>query len=360
MKSLILLILLAISAQAAETPFYVAASQGIYRGTLNEDTGQPSPLTLATKAASPNFHAISPDHGILYATLGSGVKTVADFFVQPDGTLSALDALPSGGAGACHVSVDRTGQNVLVANYDSGTIACFQLSGDDTLVKQTALIQFNGAGPNPKRQTKPYAHSIYADPANKFVYACDLGTDHIWIFQFDPLYGAFTPADPPAAKVPPGSGPRHLAFHPNGKFVYVANEMGHSVTVFARDAATGALTSLQTLSTLLPETPTQGVTTAEIVCAPSGKFLYVSNRGCDTLSVFSIAADGKLALIQSAPSLAQMPRSFALDPTGHWLLVAGQKDNRIVVQKIDPATGRLTATDQTAAVSGPTCVLFQN
>jgi 6-phosphogluconolactonase len=351
----VLFLLLGHNAPAEEAFFYVSAGNGIYRGGIDTRTGKLGALSMACAAKNPNFLALSPDHKFLYATLNNAV---AAFAVGTDGALISLNEQASGGAGACHVSVDGTDRDVLVADYDGGCIACFQLNPDGSLGERTALMPFTGSGPDPKRQTKPYAHSIYADPGNKLVYACDLGSDHVWIFKFDAARGTLVPGDPPFAKVPPGSGPRHLAFCPGGRFIYVANEMGHSVTVLARDIGSDALNPLETVSTLPPGTPTQGVTTAEIVCHPSGKWLYVSNRGCDTISEFSIAPDGRLTLIQSVSSVAQVPRNFALDPTGCWLIAAGQKSNRLAVFKIDPATGRLTATDQFVEVAGPTCVLF--
>lgn len=340
---------------AEESFFYVAGSEGIYRDSLETGTGKLGPLSLVAKADHPNFLALSPDGRCLYASLN---HTVASFAVHPDGALTPLNERPSGGGAACYVSVDGTGHYVFVANYDGGNIACFQLNGDGALGERTALMPFTGSGPDPKRQKKPHAHSVYTDAGNKFVYACDLGSDKVWIFKFDPARGALAPNDPPSVKVPSGGGPRHLAFHPNGPFVYVANELGFSVTVFSRDAGSGALSALQTVSTLPPGTPTQGVTIAEIVCHPSGKWLYVSNRGCDTISVFSIAADGRLSLVQSRSSVARFPRHFAVDPSGCWLIAAGQKDNRIAVLKIDPATGKLSATDQLAGMASPICVLF--
>jgi len=365
MKLLLCLVLLALTGSAVQggeggggTPFFIAGNDGIYRDSINPDTGKLGQVTLACAAQGPNFLASSPVAQILYATLGAGERSLADFQIRPDGSLHLLEAIRSGGTGACHVSVDRDGTNVLVANYDSGSIASFKIHPDGTLGEPAFQARFTGSGPDPNRQKKPWAHSIYTDPGDAFIYACDLGTDSVWIFKFDRTTGRAMPDDPPAAKVPPGSGPRHLAFHPNGKSLYVANEMGHSVTVFARDTASGGLTALQTVSALLPETPVAGVTTAEIACHPTGQWLYVSNRGCDTISVFSIAQDGKLTLIQSASSVAQFPRGFAIDPSGRWLITAGQKDNRIAVLKIDPGTGRLTATDQFASMPGPVCVVF--
>jgi 6-phosphogluconolactonase len=359
--ALLLFLLLGRCAEAEVIPFYIGtmtdrtANKGIYRGSLDTDTGKLGPLSMAVAANNPNFLALSPDNQFLFAALTS---TVGSYKVRPDGTLSALNEQPSGGGDPCHVSVDRTGRHVFVANYGGGNIAEFTVGLDGMIGNRAALQQFSGSGPNHNRQDKPYAHSVYVGPENTTVYSCDLGSDSIWIFRFDASSGSLAPATPPAAKVPPGSGPRHLAFHPGGKFVYVASEMGHNVTVFARDAGSGALTAVETVSTLPDGTPDKGITTAEICCHPSGKWLYVSNRGIDTIAVFKIADDGKLSLVQSASSVAKFPRNFALDPTGHWVISAGQNDNRIAVLKIDQETGQLTATDQSAAVAAPVCVLF--
>ncbi len=349
----------------AEIPFYIgtvtdhSASKGIYLGSLDSATGKLEPLRVAAEIKNPNFLALTPDGHFLYAATNTlHADAVTAFGRSRDGALAALNTLPSGGGETCHISVDQTGRDVFVANYNGGSIASFHAATDGSLERHTALISFTGSGPDPVRQKKSYAHSIYADPANKFVYACDLGSDHVWIFHLDAADGALTPGDPPSANVPPGSGPRHLAFDRTGNFVYVANEMGASVTTFSRDAATGALTAIETVSTLPAGTSAKGVTTAEIVLHPSGKWLYVSNRGCDTISVFAVGVAGRLQLIQSTSSVAKFPRSFAVDPSGHWLIAAGQKDNRIAVLKIDPTTGKLTATDESVAVGDPTCVLF--
>ncbi len=353
-------------ASAGEVPFYIgtftdhSASKGIYLSSIETDTGKLGPLSVAVEASSPNFLAFTPNHKFLYAVTGKpGDSGVAAYIVNPDGTLKLLNEQSLGAPGACYVSVDKTGHDVLIANYDKGYIACFKIQPDGSLGERTAFVPFTGSGPNRVRQNGAYAHSIYTDEANKFVYSCDLGSDNVWSFKFDAVHGAFTPNDPPSSKVPPGGGPRHLAFHPNGKFVYVANELGVSITGFSRDAASGVLTPIETVPTLPKDISPQDVTVAEIVCHPSGRWLYVSNRLCDTLSVFAIANDGRLSLIQSTPSVVRFPRNFALDPTGRWLIAAGQKDNRIAVFKIDPTTGQLTPTDQVAEVGGPVCILFK-
>lgn len=369
MKSFLVLALLAGStAMADPARFYLgtytdhSSSQGIYTGTLDTRTGRLGPIELAAKAASPSFLALSPDEKFLYAAMETGGGSVGAFRVEADGRLVPLNTLPSD-KGACHVSVDATGSNVFAANYTAGSAACFQTRPDGSLARRTALVQLTGSGPNPERQTHPYAHSMYPSPGNRFVYACDLGTDNVWVFDLDARNGALTPTNPPSGKVPPGSGPRHLALAPNGRFAYVNGEMGLNVTAFARNPDSGALTAIQTLPTLPAGVDTNGITTAEIFCHPSGKWLYVSNRdiahhGRDSIAVYAMGADGTLTWQQDAPAQVKVPRGFGIDPTGHWLIVGGQQDNKITVLKIDEATGKLSATDQSATVGAPVCVIF--
>lgn len=358
MKQMILfalLVLLGPNAPAKEAPFFVCGSDGIYRGELDADTGKLGPLSLACKTSQANFLALSPDGKSLYATTSNSVRS---FAVGADGTLTPLNEIAEPGSEACHVSVDAAGRDVLVAEYNTGYVDCFSRKPDGMLGERTSFHMLEGSGPDKARQMGSHAHSIYIDPANKFVYVCDLGGDDVWIYKFDAAQGKLKANTPLLAKVPPGSGPRHLVFDASGRFVYVASEMGHCVTRFSRDAASGALTPLETVSTLPSEMPAAGVATAEIAIHPSGRWLYVSNRGCDTISEFSIGADGQLTLVDSVSSVAKFPRNFALDPSGRWLIVAGQKDNRLAVLKIDPANGRLTATDQFTGMAAPNCVLF--
>lgn len=369
MKSFLVLgLLTGCTALAGPIRFYLGTytdnplSQGIYTSTLDTRTGKLGPIELAARATSPSFLAFALDEKFLYASTGTGGGSVAAFRVEADGKLKPLNELPSD-KGTCHVSVDATGSNVFAANYGAGSAACFQTGPDGSLIRRSVLVPLTGSGPNPQRQTHPYIHSMYPAPGNRLVYACDLGTDNIWVFDLDARNGALTPTNPPSGKVPPGSGPRHLALAPNGRFAYVNGEMGMNVTAFARNPDTGTLTAMQTLSTLPAGVDTNGMTTAEIFCHPSGKWLYVSNRdvanhGRDSIAVYAIGADGKLAWQQDAPAQVKVPRGFGIDPTGQWLIVGGQQDNKITVLKIDGATGKLSATDQSATVGKPVCVIF--
>jgi len=331
-------------------------SQGIYRSTLDEATGQLSAPELVAGAKNPSFLALSPDGQALYAALESDGSAVGAWAIGADGKLSALNQQPSGGEGACHVWVDATGKNVLAANYGSGSIACWRVREDGSLGERSAFVQFTGSGPDANRQQGPHAHSIYTNAANNLVYACDLGTDQVHIFGFDAARGTLSPNDPPASKVPAGGGPRHLALG-RGGFAYANNEMGLSVTAFKIDAVTGALTELQTVPTVPQDAPRAGVSTAEIFVHPTGKWLYVSNRGRDTIAVFAIGEDGKLSPVQEVATPRE-PRGFALAGDGRWLVVGGQKDNRAQAFRIDAATGRLQASGQAVEVGAPVCVLF--
>ncbi len=363
-----LFLLAGICIEAESARFYVgtytdkSSSQGIYTGVLDTDTGKLGPLELAAPVKNPSFLALAPGGSFLYAVTETTSGSVAAFRVEGNGPLTKLNDLPSG-SGGCHVSVDKTGRNVFVANYDGGSIASFLTKADGSLDRRTALIPFTGSGPNPQRQGKPYLHSTYTDATNRHVYACDLGTDHVWIYNLNSDTGTLSPAQPASAKVPPGSGPRHLAFSPDEQFVFVNGEMGLNVTEFARNSETGALTARQTVSTLPTGADTNGLTSAENFCHPTGKWLYVSNRdvagrGRDSISVFSIGPGGKLTLIQNAAAGVKIPRGFAIDPTGRWLVAGGQDDNKIIVFQIDAVTGKLSATDQVATAGAPVCVMF--
>ncbi len=369
---LALLSLLAPSAgvpQAGKIAVYVgtytgAKSEGIYRFELDLSTGAASAPTVAAKVTNPSFLAIHPGGKHLYSVgeIGDfgGKKTgaVNSFAIEPDGSLKLLNQQSSEGSGPCHLVVDQAGKNVLVANYGGGSIACLPIKQDGSLDKASSAIQHKGSSVDKGRQSAPHAHSINLDAANRFAFAADLGLDKVLIYRFDPAKGLLTPNDPPAGVVAPGSGPRHFAFHPSGRFAYVINEMAMTVTAFSYDAEKGALAEIQTITTL-PVQKQRGHSTAEIVCSPDGKFVYGSNRGHDTIAIFAVdGATGKLTAAGHEPTQGKTPRNFAIDPTGAFLLAENQGSGTIVIFKRDAATGKLTATGNVVQVGSPVCVRF--
>jgi 6-phosphogluconolactonase len=246
----------------------------------------------------------------------------------------------------------------VVANYTGGSVAAFRLAEDGRLAQRTALIQHEGSSVNKQRQSEPHAHSVNFSKDNKVVVAADLGLDKVMIYRADPATGKLRPNDPPFAKVAPGSGPRHFSFHPSGKYGYVINEIASTVTAFAYDPATSGLREIQTISTL-PEGYTGESTTAEVLVHPSGKFLYGSNRGHDSITVFRIdEATGKLTVVEREPAQGKTPRNFRIEPSGKYLFAANQASDSVVVFRIDEATGELTPSGVSVKVPAPMCVRF--
>ena len=362
MKTATLVSLITTPLLAADVSFYVGtytkdgSSQGIYHGTLNSETGEAKLLGLAGKAANPSFVAIHPNGKYLYAVVEDNGGAVGAFAIEKDGTLRMLNSGSTKHSGNCHVWVDAGGRNVLAASYGSGTIASLPIKEDGSLGEATAIIQHVGSGPDKSRQEKPHAHAVYQN--GDFVYACDLGTDDIFIYKFDPAKGTLTPNNPKSGRVPDGAGPRHLAFHPKGGFAYVNNEMTSSVTAFIHDAAKGALTPIQTISTIPDDFDGKKTSTAEIHCHPNGNFVYVSNRGHDSIAVYSIAADGKLTRVEIADAKVKVPRGFGISPDGKWLIAAGQSSNDLALHAIDSASGKLTFKSIIGKVGMPVNVEF--
>ena len=246
-----------------------------------------------------------------------------------------------------------------MANYGGGSIASYPIKADGSLGEAASFIQHKGSSVNRSRQEGPHAHCISADPGNKFVLAADLGLDKILIYKLDSASGRLTENEPPFGAVPPGSGPRHFSFTPNGNFCYVINEIKSTLTTFSYEKSNGALKELQTISTLPPDADPKKNSTAEIEVHPSGRFVYGSNRGHDSIAVFSIdSKSGKLTVVQDQLTGGKVPRSFGIDPTGSFLLAANQDSDNVVVFRIDSGSGRLTATGQEVQVGSPVCVKF--
>ncbi len=333
-------------------------SKGIYVSHFNSSTGKAQDPILAAEIKSPSWVVVDPGGRFLYAVTEEGrIGSVSAFSIdRATGKLTALNTVSTKGNGPCHLAVDHTGKTLLAANYDSGSTVAFPIHGDGSLGEGASFIQHMGSGPDKSRQAGPHAHCTTVSPDNRFALVNDLGLDEILIYKMDPAKALLTPNDPPFGKVSPGAGPRHLAFAPNGKVAYVVNEMGQSTTVFSWDAR-GALTAIQTISDIPHEVP--GNSAAEIAVHPSGKFVYSSNRGHDSLAVFSVnAKDGKLTLVEYAPTKAKTPRGFGIDPSGSYLLAAGQDSDNVVVFRIDKRTGKLTPTGQELQVAMPVCVQF--
>ncbi len=316
-------------------------------------------------AVGPAFFMVHPDGKHLYTvnTLGPDLpgegKVSAYAMDAKTGHLSLLNSQPSGGPNPAHVSFDRTGHFLFVANYNGGNVAVFPILADGSLGARTAFDQHTGKSVTPDRPPQAYAHSIFADPTNHYVLNPDLGLDRIYIYKFDEKTGTLTPNDPAYFADHPGSGPRHLTFSPDGRFVYAAHEIANVVGVYRWDATKGVLTEVQSISTLPPDYKDKN-TAAEIQFHPNGKYLYVSNRGSNTMAVFAVdASSGLLTLLQHISTQGKTPRNFTLDPTAHWLLASNQESNSAIVYSIDQATGKLTQAGPLATLpAAPFCERF--
>lgn len=342
---------------------YILPSQprsGPARAALSEEA--------ARSVVNPSFVAVHSAGGprFVYAVeeVGDfqGQKTGAVASFRADGAAGALHKLneqPSGGDGPCHIVVDRKGANVLVANYGGGSVAVLPIGKDGSLKPPSCVIQHEGGGVNPRRQEGPHAHAVVLDAANRFAFVADLGLDKVMIYQYDAEKGTLEPNDPPFAAVEPGSGPRHFAFHPNGRLAFVNNEMTSTVTAFRYDPDRGALETIHTLSTLPEGFDGSRNSTAEIAVHPNGRFLYVSNRGHDSIAGFAIDAEtGRLTSIGHTPTGGRTPRNFAIHHSGARLLAANQGSDSIVEFQIDAGTGKLEPTGLTYSVPKPVCIAW--
>jgi len=339
-------------------------SEGIYLYRFNLTSGELSHLSTTRGVADPSFLALAPSRRFLYAVNelenfeGKKSGAVSAFAVdQRTGELRFLNQQPSLGGAPCYVEIDSAGKFALVANYFGGNVAVLPVKRDGSLEAATDMKQYQGSSVNPGNQQGPHAHCIMLDAANRFAYSCDLGTDKIMIFRFEPGSGKLIAGEQPWVKLKPGAGPRHLAFHPSGKFMFTLNEIDSTVTAFARDRKNGSLKELQTLSAL-PAGFTGTNTGADIHVSSDGRFLYSSNRGHDSIAVFMINERGALTAVDHQLTGGSTPRNFAIDPTGAFLLAANQKSDNIVVFRLDRKSGRLSPTGQVAHVPSPVCLKF--
>ena len=342
-----------------------AKSKGIYSARFNPKTGQLSQPGLAAETKNPSFLAIHPNHRFLYAVgevdrfQGKPEGAVSAFSIDPKtGSLTLLNQQPSGGSGPCHLDLDPKGKCVLVANYGSGSIAALPLAADGKLGEPASVIQHHGSSVNKGRQSGPHAHFITTVPGENVAATCDLGLDQVLFYDLDAPKASLKPHEPPFVSIKPGSGPRHLAFHPNKKWAYLINEMASTIATFRFAGKSGMFSETQTISTL-PKDFTGNSSCAEVQVHPSGKFVYGSNRGHNSIAIFSVdPRTGDLTSVGHQPTEGKTPRHFAIDPSGKWLLAENQDSDSIATFSIDEKTGMLKSTGQTVEVGAPVCLEF--
>ncbi|NCO33053.1 MAG: lactonase family protein [Armatimonadetes bacterium] len=337
--------------------------KGIHLCEFDPETGGLTNTGHVVEDRRPAFIALHPYKQFLYSTSqvqgaeGKPTGGVSAYAINPaDGHLTFLNRQASRGEGPCHLTVDASGRYVLVANYSSGSVALLPLAAEGSLEEATDFDQHEGASVDEKRQQGPYAHSIFPDPTNRFALSCDLGIDKVLVYKLDLENGKLISGEQPWASMKPGAGPRHLDFHPNGKIIYVINELNNTVTGFRWDAREGTLEEFQHASTL-PKGYTETTYCADIHVHPNGKFLFGTNRGHNSIAVFRMNdASGELDLTGLEPCGGDFPWNFTLDPGGRWMIVANQRSNNLVVFAVDPETGSLAHTAELTGISSPRCV----
>ncbi len=348
------------SAQVEAYRVYLGTGKDIYLCELNLKDGTMSKATLAAEVANPSFIAIHPSNKFVYSVSEVNKGSIVAFAVDAKtGNLKELNSQSAGGSGPCHLVVDKTGKAVLAANYNSGSCTSIPIKSDGSLGKPASVHQHMGKSKLPNQQG-PHAHSINLDKANKFAFCCDLGLDKVLVYKFDAETAKLTPNNPAAFDLEPGTGPRHFAFHPNGKWAYINGEMAMTVTACEYDADKGVLIKKQTISTIPKGEKKKQFSTAEVVVHPSGKFVYVSNRDAyNSIAIFSIdLKTGELTAVGHEARGIYTPRNFAIEPTGQYMLVANQSGRSVISYHIDPKTGELTPTGSCVEVAAPVCVRF--
>lgn len=338
-------------------------SEGIYSCVFNAGTGELTRLAATGGVDNPSFVSIDPTRRYLYAVnetssyQGKPGGSVSAFSINSEsGALTPINRKATHGAAPCYVTVDAKAKFVLVANYTGGNVAVLPIEESGALGEACCVIQHKGSSVNPSRQKEPHAHSIVLSKDNRYTFSPDLGIDKIMIDRLNPETGELTPNDPPFAAVAPGAGPRHFTFHPNDRFAYVICELNSTITAFAYDEDSGALETLQTVSTL-PDGFSGSSHCADIHVSANGKWLYGSNRGHDSIAIYQIGGDGRLTLSGIVSTHGKTPRNFNIDPSGGWVLAANQDSDSITIFSIDHENGLLTETGQ-ISIPAPVCIQF--
>ena len=350
---------------SAGDPAKPTGSKGIYAYRFDSSSGEVESLGLAAESEQPSFLAADPAGKFLYAVnetdiyQGQPSGGVSAFSIdRSSGMLSLLNELPSRGGAPAHIATDRTGKYVLVSNYDGGSIAVFPILPDGRLGAASDFVQHHGSSINKDRQAGPHVHETIVSPDNRFALSTDLGLDDLFVYPFDAKTGTLGP-QPRVLNLTPGFGPRHIAFAPNGHFVYLISELGSTVSVLPYDPDTGAISNRQIVRLAPADDDPAKKWAAEVAVGPSGKYLYASNRGDDFIAVFSIDPDtGMLKRTETVPLDGKTPRNFAIDPDGHWLWDANQDSDKITLFRIDQNNGNLMPSGLTLKVGAPSCVLF--
>ena len=332
---------------------------GFSLARFDTETGALTKPAFLIEAREPAFFVLTPDGSRLYTCNSGTPGGLSAYAVEPHtGRLTLINRVLAGGGDTSFITLDRTGRYVLVANYDGGNVAVFALRPDGAIGDWTGFDQHTGRSVNPRRQAHAYAHAIVLDPTNRFVLVPDLGVDRLYIYRFDGNSGALTPNEPAFAAIAPGSGPRHVRFHPNGRWVYLINEIASTIIAFSWDSTNGRLAPFQTITTLPADF--KGVSAcAELEIHPNGRLLYCSNRGDDSLAGFAIDQDtGRLTPVEHVSSGGKSSRNFAFDPTGRWIIVTNHDSDNALVFRVDTATGRLTRSGDPVTVPSPYCERF--
>ena len=346
-------------------------SKGIYLFRLQTDNLEVSqnitlvPLGLAVETPNPSFLDLDLKRRLLFAVNelnefeGKPTGAVSAFSIDPaKGTLTLLNQRPSMGTGPCHLILDATGRHVLVANYGGGSVSVLPVAADGRLGGATTVIQHTGKSVHPERQKGPHAHCVTLDRANRFAFVCDLGLDKVLAYRFDAQKGTLAPHDPPFAQAKPGAGPRHMVFRPDGRFAYVVNELNSTITTYSYEAQTGVLRDVQTVSTL-PEYFDRPNTAAEVAVHPSGKWVYASNRGHNSVVLFNVDSEkGTLTFVEEQGTGGFTPRHFGIEPSARHLAIVNQASDTVLAARIDAGNGRLTPSGVFASVPSPTCAKF--